>query len=518
VRLAIIHYHLNRGGVTQVIASHLRALDRALPAGQQMPVAVVFGGRCQGWPSELPEQLSRLQVSLLPVPELDYDEIRPREADLASQLLAALTQADFGPGQTVLHVHNHALGKNVDLPLAVRRMAWEGYGLLLQIHDFVEDFRPQSYRRLLAATAARDPQARSGRLYPQATHVHYAVLNGRDRRVLTRAGVDAGRLHLLPNAVAGVGTLPSRGGARSRLAERFGVPEDHRFVLYPVRGIRRKNVGEALLWSALSPAKTSFGMTLAPINPVERSSYERWKEVAQSCGLPWVFEVGDVGGLAYGESLAAADRLLTTSLAEGFGLVFLESWLSGRCLVGRNLPEITADFVAAGARFPGLQDQLPVPLPWLPEVEWRHEIGRAYRDVLRSYGQPEPPGRELQRDISALVRDGHVDFAACTRRAQRRVIELAVADSAARDHLLRAQPGIAEGLSARAPDRALIDHNVQVVRQHYSLERCGTRLLDLYERVGAEGTGGRLEPLAGADRILSSFLELSKFHPLRVEP
>ena len=37
-----------------------------------------------------------------------------------------------------------------------------------------------------------------------------------------------------------------------------------------------------------------------------------------------------------------------TSLAEGFGMVFLESWLAECPLLGRDLPEITRDFVEAG--------------------------------------------------------------------------------------------------------------------------------------------------------------------------
>ena len=42
--------------------------------------------------------------------------------------------------------------------------------------------------------------------------------------------------------------------------------------------------------------------------------------------------------------MASAHRLVTTSVAEGFGLAFLEPWLFGKGLLGRNLPEITVDF------------------------------------------------------------------------------------------------------------------------------------------------------------------------------
>ena len=48
--------------------------------------------------------------------------------------------------------------------------------------------------------------------------------------------------------------------------------------------------------------------------------------------------MGAPGGLEFFENLAAADAVATTSLAEGFGMVFLEAWLAGRPLVGRDLP------------------------------------------------------------------------------------------------------------------------------------------------------------------------------------
>ncbi len=60
--------------------------------------------------------------------------------------------------------------------------------------------------------------------------------------------------------------------------------------------------------------------------------------------------------------IAKADALITTSVAEGFGLAFLEPWLASKPLVGRNLPEITADFAEHGLDLSALYNCLPVPL------------------------------------------------------------------------------------------------------------------------------------------------------------
>ena len=56
MNIAIVHYHLNRGGVTQVVRNHLLALDAVSDPDQRIRTAILFGGRKQGWNNDLPEQ------------------------------------------------------------------------------------------------------------------------------------------------------------------------------------------------------------------------------------------------------------------------------------------------------------------------------------------------------------------------------------------------------------------------------------------------------------------------------
>ncbi len=362
MKIAILHYHLNRGGVTRVIANQLLSLDSALQRDETCHVAILFGGRADGWPGDLGSQLNSIRLTLCEVPRLDYDD-RPvdESGDLATLIRSELQKLQFEPGQTLLHVHNHNLGKTASLPGALSRLASEGYSLLLQIHDFAEDFRPRNYRLLSEALGADNLSAR---LYPQAAHIHYAVLNRRDETVLRNAGLSAERLHWLPNPVPELGRLPDRNQARAKLRRTVGVSQNQTYTLYPVRGIRRKNVGELLLWSALADESNQFGITLAPLNPVEFEYYQTWRQLASELKLRCHFETGGDGRMSFVENLSAADWILTTSAAEGFGMVFLESWLCERPLAGRNLPEITADFIAAGLRLDGLYDRLEVPTSW----------------------------------------------------------------------------------------------------------------------------------------------------------
>src|SRR5690606_9606678 len=119
--------------------------------------------------------------------------------------------------------------------------------------------------------------------------------------------------------------------------------------------------GEVLLWSALGKDNAFFAVSLPTLNPAEQTQYRKWKQMASDLQLPFIFELGAQGGLEFRESLGAADRILTTSLAEGFGMVFLEAWLAGRPLVGRDLPEITGDFKEAGLDLQALHPVLQVP-------------------------------------------------------------------------------------------------------------------------------------------------------------
>ncbi|NQT13867.1 MAG: hypothetical protein HQ582_14025, partial [Planctomycetes bacterium] len=56
MNIAILHYHLNRGGVTRVIQNHLLALDAVLQPDQTLPVALIHGGRRLDWPEGFPER------------------------------------------------------------------------------------------------------------------------------------------------------------------------------------------------------------------------------------------------------------------------------------------------------------------------------------------------------------------------------------------------------------------------------------------------------------------------------
>lgn len=449
MRILIGHYHLQTGGVTRVIEHACAALTTR---GHR--VLVVAG--------EPPSRSLPDGVEVGLVPALAYEERRsaatPRE--LASAL-ERVAREHLGDLPDLWHIHNHCLGKNLALPEALLELARQGQRLLLQPHDFAEDGRPRLYARLLDKIGMGDAARLSALLYPPAAHIHYAVINDRDRSFLAAAGVPPGRLHLLPNAV----NVPVP-------ANPPVTPfPDRRLWLYPTRAIRRKNLGELLLWSAVAEEQDLFATTQAPQNPAEQPRYRRWAALAQEFQLPLELEIGNRVD-DFPALLASAHALVTTSIAEGFGLAFLEPWLAGRPLVGRDLPEITRDFTADGLDLAGLYQHLDVPLDWLDQDRLRRTMDRALQDVMTAYGRTAMPA-DLELLWDSAVRDGSIDFGRLDEAAQQEAIRhLASGDAG---HLDLAPQHLAGTLPAD-----LVTHNRAVAERDYSIAGYARRLQHIY--------------------------------------
>ena len=518
MKLAILHYHLNRGGVTQVVANHLRSLAK-VPRDKRLvqEVKIFYGGRHAGWPTDIGEQLGDLEMSLVKLPTLEYDDESPKDVDLKNSLLEALAREGCSPNETILHVHNHSLGKNVAFPSALWSLARQGYRLLLQIHDFAEDSRPHNYQRLVAALSPGSPETLGRRLYPQAPHIHYATLNGRDYSLLTAAGVSEQRLHLLPNPVSPFGDSGDRQRARKRLADEFEIPNDQRFVIYPVRPIRRKNLGELLLWASVS-RKTSYGVTLVPMNEVERRPFQRWQSLIADLKLPVATGLGEKGGLPFLDNLAAADALITTSVAEGFGMVFLESWLTGCPLLGRDLPEITADFREAGIDLNLLTPRVAIPTSWIGDLpQFRDLFVQSLNELLGAYGRPTLDESLAESEFDSLIEDSTIDFAMLDAQRQADIIRLTWSDSHLQDQLRALNPAIA---AADDVDRQsmpeLIASNAEQVRKNYSFEPASQKLLTLYQHL-ANCPIGDIGELDRGPSILDLLLQPHRIHLVRIE-
>lgn len=527
---AVFHYHLNRGGVTRVIESHLRALASVDVSSQPDRVVVFYGGRAADWKAAIAKTLP-FPVELRVIPELDYDDICPVQAtELAGTMVAELQAIGCSSKNTVLHVHNHSLGKKAAFPEALSLVAKQGWRLLLQIHDFAEDLRPQNYTHMLQHAGGQSQLHNI--LYPQATQIHYAALNARDYHLLRQAGVPDSRLHRLPNPVstqeASRADNATQGRnrmlAREKLQACLAVAPDQTYILYPVRGIRRKNLGELLLWAKVCEGvgKAVFATTLAPMNPTEQTSYQRWKELAERMSLPVVFEAGE--HLSLEENYAAADGVLTTSVAEGFGLVFLEATQQNRPLLGRDLPEITADFVDAGMKFPGLATSIQIPCEWV-DVQAAQQTLREHAISLREAIGWEISDRgklELEQEIEACYGGDTIDFAKLSTEQQTEL--LLTLDRADRcTHLIATNPVFQKVATlphdARSESwQSLQRQNQRVIATRFSEPTIGKSLADIYDRLLATTADTDVTQDATiAAHLQAAFLSPRQIVPLRLE-
>jgi len=429
MKIALVHYHLRAGGVTSVIQSQIDALK----------------GRCELLLLSS-EKVSKFQgVKAITVPGLAYDRkgcLFMAPVELSQEIIGKIRE-NWPSGCDVLHVHNPLLSKNRSLLEALKRMRDGGISLFLQVHDFAEDGRPLVY----------SPEA-------YVEDVHYGVLNRGDYQVLQHSGLKEDGLHLLPNAVREK-EMPLR--ARES------------YILYPVRGIRRKNLGEAILLSRFWDKRWPLAVTLAPNSPADFRTYNDWKGFVKEEKFNVRFEVG-VNRL-YRDILSEALFFITTSVNEGFGFTFIEPWLAGKAVAGRLLLRACGDFIEKGLDFRNFYTSLnihPDLLNWSSfKIRWFEAFNQACR-MFRLHWD----AAEIDRAFLKMTQNGGLDFACLDEIAQREVLAHQKGLS-----LIKALNPLLERLSHISMLEEGVSQNRDIVRDLYSVQRYGDRLISIYEKV-----------------------------------
>lgn len=512
LRLVIIHYHLERGGVTQVINNHIQSLAASITPKIE-EVLILHGGRSSGWPDSSSFSNLPYPVRQITIQELEYDDANSTTSleDCDRAIQGVIREEKLTPKDTLFHFHNHSLGKNASLTHSVSSIAESGFHCLLQIHDFAEDFRPDNYQHLLKF-ANRHHFEIDRFLYPIAGHIHYAVLNSRDYKLLQHAGIPQTALHLLPNPVTLPPDLPDRNDARAELNVHLSVDFSTPYILYPVRGIRRKNLGELVLWSAIGMRlcpdnPPHFGMTLAPGNPIEQPNFRHWKAIATELGLPCYLGTAE-SGMSFEDSIAATDAIITTSVTEGFGMVFLEAFLNQKLLLGRDLHEITHDFKTNNIRFPSLYKSLEVPIDWIDIHKQRETVTSIYIDAAESYGIPAEP-------LSSY--GDTIDFAKLSAGLQAEVVNKIVSDHSAMKTVVSLNPAL-EALSSisskSGSENEYINKNKQIIKSKYGLANSGAHLSDIYQLVMDSPTNS-INSAAKPQQIIQSLIQSETIYPIR---
>jgi hypothetical protein len=184
MKIAILHYHLNPGGVTRIIESQVRGLSKA---NRNAEMIILCGS-----------SVSESDFAEIPVIEDDcllYEEsgeVITRFTEKVAMIQSFIIRHAKG---FILHCHNPNLGKNPALTMAIYQLARQGFSIVNHCHDFPED-RPENMKRLkdmfdLSGYSFREV------LYPDLPGYHFAVLNTCDYNRVLENGVTPARVHLL---------------------------------------------------------------------------------------------------------------------------------------------------------------------------------------------------------------------------------------------------------------------------------------------------------------------------------
>jgi glycosyltransferase involved in cell wall biosynthesis len=468
----MVHYHLKPGGVSTVIKRQARAL-----AHEGIACGLLVGEAPEG---VAPASLPGFAVE----PALAYDPPADRGAAVSLDapgddprigLIKAAVEREaraLGP-DAVIHVHNPTLAKNAALLPALAALAKDGYPILMHVHDLAEDWRPELYRPVG---------------YPEGCA--WAAINGRDAARLKEAG--AGLVAFLPNPVFSDSELAAYARSCNEAPpkpRRDGKP-DASTLIYPVRGIRRKNLGEALLVARYLPAGMRLAVTLPPNSERDMPYYEAWVSFAARLGLAAEFGAGLRASLD--ENYARAAAVFTSSIKEGFGLSYLEPLARRKPVLGRRLAQVCDDFESGGLRFGDLYDELRVPEGL---CDLKAMAARARADAARcarAFGLGD--GAALADSVERLFVPG-CDYGRLDEAAQAELIGAIARDPGAMQAFAETNPWL-QGLAALAGPQA--DGQGCVAPGSLSLwseRRYGRALREAYESLfKAKALGRDLAP------------------------
>jgi len=436
MKIAFIHYHLKPGGVTTVLRQQVEA---TLDECDSLVLA-----------SSTPE--SSFPCDIVNIPGLGYD--RPKQnrinpEDVAASIIKAIN-TKWKTGCDVVHVHNPTLAKNRNFLKILKALQNRKIKLFLQIHDFAEDGRPLSY--------FSDDE--------YVADCHYGVINSRDYNILLKAGLKKEGLHKIFNTIKPF-NFKSTGVTTKEC------------VLYPIRAIRRKNIGEAILLSLFFNNNETLAITLPPNSPADIKSYAGWKIFTKEKKLNIVFEAGVTH--EFSELLMSSKFIITTSITEGFGFSFLEPWAAKKILWGRKLPDICHDFEKNNIQLDHLYTKLNVPVEWIGR-ERLYEKWKSCVLIKSGIFDLNLDEKTITTSFGKVTSNDLIDFGLLDEAFQKMIISRVFADRTDRDRLIHLNPYLSDP-GYVSNKEVLIQNNMKAVMLNYNKTIYKEKLIEIYSRV-----------------------------------
>lgn len=433
MRVNIFHYHLNPGGVTRIIESQIKAL---LELDIRIDIQLITGD-CPN-----PEYYKKIGIQLVIDENLNYLDSKDPDLEPKFNLILESLRKHIQK-EDILHFHNLNLGKNPLVSMAVSDLAYKGYKVLNHAHDFAED-RPLNYKFLNEVIVKTFKKNLKETLYPILPNYQYATINSWDKeRLLREMHIPDKKISFFPNPVVFESHLQSvdTENLRSKIYKELQLSDKKKLITYPVRVIRRKNIGEFILLNTIFKDVAHWAVTQPPKNPIEIESYEAWKAFCQNQKIGILWEAGNK--VDFEELIIASHFCISTSIQEGFGMVFMEPWLLNTPVIGRDIPMVTKDLKASGMEFPSLYNEIMVP----------HD----------------------NKDSA---------FSKLSMSEQQKLIAHCISDKKMQASIIDKNPFLLNLLNE--PPASLIKRNKALILNEYSLEKYGERLNGTYQKLAGQ--------------------------------
>ncbi|HBT50527.1 MAG TPA: hypothetical protein DEA49_00195 [Petrotoga sp.] len=333
--LYIFHYHYIKGGVSTVVRNIVKSLKDEYKI-------TLFGSKKMGIDG-IEEVLSYKNVNFVDFPELGYIYYDSTDYQTFLELKESIKNKlnNYHDERAIYWAHNYNLGKNPAFTAAFKEfIIAKNICTIIQIHDFPECARWENYsfiRKFINSS-----------LYPIGKNIFYATINLADYNRLIKSGIPSKNTFYLPNAVEFTKNKDKKDEIDKdeviyKLKKLgYNVDPKNKNILYPTRTIRRKNILEAVLINRLY-GKSNLLVTL-PANSEKERPYERVvKETFESEKVKgaWAISAKDPSLFPY--ILNIADLFFSSSVLEGFGMIYLESKFNEKNFLTRKL-DVIEDF------------------------------------------------------------------------------------------------------------------------------------------------------------------------------
>ncbi len=418
MKIIIIHHHLNPGGVNRIVEMQSKILSKV----DNFHIKLITG-KCP-----IPSWIQQFNLSIKQNKLLDYLNPNIKSKKILQQLyiqIISFLKKEISK-DSIIHIHNPNLGKNPLLMLALHQLCLNNYQIIKHIHDFCEDLRSELYQnqKLIIQKIFKQPLAEV--MYPNRPNVFYITINSRDTTLLKKMNIFKKQIFYLPNAIHFEKQNPkSLPLSKKDFLKKLNLNIQKPLIVYPIRAIRRKNIGEFILIATLLKKSAQFALSLAPENPIEKIAYNAWVKFSKKHQLPIKYNIGQL--ISFENLMQIANKVITTSVCEGFGMIFLEPWQYNLNLFGRDLPEITIDIKKKGFKQLSLYKHF-----WIPNQDpieastLKNEYQKLYTKIYNDFSLPIPTN--LDKVIkNSKCKGSYLDFANLSIEMQMKIIEKTIA-------------------------------------------------------------------------------------------